>query len=91
MTNLEGRVLYRRRALEPPAGVRTDLEILQRIAQQLGSGGSFPCEPSHVFLELRRASAGGVADYAGISYERIERENGVFWPCPSEDHPGSGF
>ncbi|HEX6277641.1 MAG TPA: molybdopterin oxidoreductase family protein, partial [Polyangiaceae bacterium] len=34
---------------------------------------------------LRRASAGGVADYAGVSYERIRRDEGVFWPCPSEE------
>jgi assimilatory nitrate reductase catalytic subunit len=42
-----------------------------------------------VFDELRRATSGGPADYYGISYERIEREKGVFWPCPSEDHPGT--
>jgi assimilatory nitrate reductase catalytic subunit len=42
-----------------------------------------------VFDELRRASAGGIADYSGISYARIEAEQGVFWPCPAEDHPGT--
>jgi hypothetical protein len=42
-----------------------------------------------VFNELRRATAGAVADYAGITYDRIERENGVFWPCPDEAHPGT--
>jgi assimilatory nitrate reductase catalytic subunit len=42
-----------------------------------------------VFDELRRASAGGIADYAGITWERIEAEDGVFWPCPAEDHPGT--
>jgi assimilatory nitrate reductase catalytic subunit len=42
-----------------------------------------------MFDELRRASQGGVADYFGITYERIEREYGVFWPCPAEDHPGT--
>jgi predicted molibdopterin-dependent oxidoreductase YjgC len=30
-------------------------------------------------------------DFAGISYERLEREGGVHWPCPSEDHPGTPF
>jgi assimilatory nitrate reductase catalytic subunit len=89
MTNLEGRVLYRRRALDPPVGVRTDLQIIAGIAERLGVGPFFPSEPSAVFTELRRASAGGIADYAGITYERIGRENGVFWPCPSEDHPGT--
>jgi assimilatory nitrate reductase catalytic subunit len=38
---------------------------------------------------LRVASKGGVADYFGITYEKIEANNGVFWPCPSEDHPGT--
>jgi assimilatory nitrate reductase catalytic subunit len=42
-----------------------------------------------VFDELRRASAGGRADYAGISYERLDAERGVFWPCPTDDHPGT--
>ncbi|HEV8267028.1 MAG TPA: molybdopterin oxidoreductase family protein, partial [Thermoanaerobaculia bacterium] len=42
-----------------------------------------------IFDELREASRGGAADYAGITYERIDREMGVFWPCPTEDHPGT--
>jgi assimilatory nitrate reductase catalytic subunit len=89
MTNLEGRVLYRRRATRPPAGVRTDLEIISELAAHLGGGASFPSDASNIFSELRRASAGGIADYAGITYERIQQENGVFWPCPSEGHPGT--
>jgi assimilatory nitrate reductase catalytic subunit len=90
MTNLEGRVIRRRAASRPPDGVRTDLQVLCELAARLGEGERFPsAEPRIVFEELRRASAGGRADYAGISYERIERERGVFWPCPSEDHPGT--
>ncbi len=89
MTNLEGRVLLRKRAMEPPQGVRTDTEILSGIAEKLGGGRHIPAAPRAIFEELRRASAGGMADYAGITYERIEREDGVFWPCPSEDHPGT--
>ncbi|MEU4428728.1 molybdopterin oxidoreductase family protein [Actinoplanes sp. NPDC024001] len=89
MTNLEGRVLRRRMALPPPPGVRTDLQVIVDLAGELGRGEFFTGEPREVFEELRRASAGGIADYAGISYERIEAEQGVFWPCPSEDHPGT--
>ena len=89
MTNLEGRVILRRRAMDPPEGVRTDLEILAALAQRLGCGGLFPSRAEAVFEELRRASAGGPADYSGITYDRIVRENGVFWPCPDEDHPGT--
>ena len=42
-----------------------------------------------MFDELRRASAGGPADYSGITYERLEQRRGVYWPCPTEDHPGT--
>ncbi|MFI6453606.1 molybdopterin oxidoreductase family protein [Streptosporangium amethystogenes] len=92
MTNLEGRVLLRRQAVAPPSGVRSDLEILRGLATRLrGTAGAegFPTDPREVFDELRRASSGGIADYAGITYERIAAETGVFWPCPAEDHPGT--
>jgi assimilatory nitrate reductase catalytic subunit len=89
MTNLEGRVIRRRRAIQPPPGVRSDLTILRDLADRLGRGMYFTDDPRAVFDELRRASAGGVADYAGITWERIEAEQGVYWPCPREDHPGT--
>jgi assimilatory nitrate reductase catalytic subunit len=86
MTNLEGRVL-RRRALRPaPAGVRSDLEILADLSRRLGAA-VFPATPEEAFAELRRASAGGPADYAGITWERIDAQDGVFWPCPEPDGP----
>jgi assimilatory nitrate reductase catalytic subunit len=87
MTNLEGRVIRRHRVSAPPAGVRTDLTILAELSARLGVPTS--AEPAEVFDELRRASAGGTADYAGITYDRIDAEDGVFWPCPAEDHPGT--
>ena len=89
MTNLEGRVILRQRAQEPPSGVRTDTEMLTALADRLGYGRFFSAEPSAIFEELRRASAGGAADYSGITWDRIRREDGIFWPCPSEDHPGT--
>ena len=89
MTNLEGRVLHRRRALPPPAGILDDLQMMTALATRLGRGQYFSDDPRVVFDELRRASAGGIADYAGISYERIDAEQGVFWPCPTTDHPGT--
>ncbi len=91
MTNLEGRVLRRNRAMPPPPGVKTDLEVMDELAARLDARprfGSFP-NPATAFAELRRASAGGTADYAGISYDRIDAEDGVFWPCPDEDHAGT--
>jgi assimilatory nitrate reductase catalytic subunit len=89
MTNLEGRVLLRRAALDPPPGVRTDLEIFADLAGRLGRGRFFSARPREVFDELSRVSAGGLADYAGITYERIAAEQGVFWPCPDATHPGT--
>ncbi|WP_371496920.1 molybdopterin oxidoreductase family protein [Kitasatospora sp. NBC_00374] len=89
LTNLEGRVVLRRRAVDAPEGVRSDLEVLHALADRLGHGAGFPTDPEQAFEELRRASAGGPADYAGISYRRIAAEDGVFWPCPDEDHPGT--
>ncbi|MER7585064.1 molybdopterin oxidoreductase family protein [Kitasatospora sp. NPDC097691] len=88
-TNLEGRVILRRRAVDPPEGVRSELWVLRELAARLGVAEGFPLEAEQAFAELRRASAGGDADYAGISYRRIAAEDGVFWPCPTPDHPGT--
>ena len=90
MTNLEGRVIRRRRALDPPPGVPSDLDVLCQLAARLGHADKFGFASSEaVFEEFRRATAGGPADYAGITYDRIDREDGVFWPCPDEAHPGT--
>lgn len=88
MTNLEGRVILRRAAVAPPDQVRSDLDVLADLAKRLGVHG-FSADPQEVFEELGRASHGGKADYRGISYERIEAEQGVFWPCPSVHYPGT--
>ncbi|MET7439583.1 molybdopterin oxidoreductase family protein [Streptomyces sp. NPDC005496] len=84
-TNLEGRVLLRRRAVTPPDGIRSDLDVLHELADRLGVEKGFPTDPEEVFEELRRASAGGPADYSGITYRRLAEENGVFWPCPAQE------
>jgi assimilatory nitrate reductase catalytic subunit len=89
MTNLEGRVLRRRALREPPPGVGTDLGVLAGLSARLRDSVRFSGEPRAVFEELRRASAGGPADYAGVTWERIDAENGVFWPCPEDSHPGT--
>jgi assimilatory nitrate reductase catalytic subunit len=89
MTNLEGRVILRRKAVDPPAGVRSDLDVVSDLADALQAPGMFPRDPETVFAELGRASAGGPADYSGIDYARIEAEHGVFWPCPAGDHAGT--
>ena len=105
MTNLEGRVIRRRRVFAMPDGVRDDIAVICALAQRLGKGEYFPyiggdsdansdgdgggVDTAAIFDELGRASAGGVADYSGISYGRIDAEDGVFWPCPGVGHPGT--
>ncbi|MCZ2343005.1 MAG: molybdopterin oxidoreductase family protein [Bacteroidales bacterium] len=90
LTNFEGRVIRRRQVQAPPDGVRSDWEILCALAERLGYGDQFAfASAEDIFAELRVATAGGIADYAGISYDRIDAEQGVFWPCPTAEHPGT--
>jgi assimilatory nitrate reductase catalytic subunit len=90
-TSTEGRVIKINKAVDPPGDARPDWQIMVELAHRLGRGQYFDhfTSPRAIFDELRRASKGGTADYAGITYERIEAEHGIFWPCPSEDHPGT--
>jgi assimilatory nitrate reductase catalytic subunit len=94
MTSLEGRVIRRRKALDPPPGVRSELDVLADLAARLGSAVRFEADPAAVFDELARASAGGPADYSGLSHTRLDAEPDLFWPCPatpdgSPPHPGT--
>jgi len=90
MTNLEGRVILRKATKKLPGEAQLDWKILCEIAKLLGKETFFSYTSSEdIFEELRKASQGGVADYAGITYERIEEEKGVYWPCPEESHPGT--
>ncbi|WP_033213525.1 molybdopterin oxidoreductase family protein [Kitasatospora phosalacinea] len=90
MANAEARVIKHNKAQEPPAGVRTDTWVMCELARRLGEGGKFAFEGSKdVFDELRRASAGTVIDYYGITYDRLEATGGIVWPCPSLEHPGT--
>jgi assimilatory nitrate reductase catalytic subunit len=85
VTQTEGRVVKINKAVECPAEARPDWQIIQDIAKALGREQGLTFEsPREVFEELRVASKGGIADYSGISYERIEENYGVFWPCPSD-------
>src|SRR5262245_3960548 len=93
----EGRVIKINKGIDPPGDAKQDWRILQDIAAALGRERGFTFRsPREIFEELRHASAGGVADYSGITYEKIEANFGVFWPCPARDpdgkpidHPGT--
>lgn len=99
VTQVEGRVIKINKAVDPPGEARQDWRIIQDLAHALGRPHGFTfAEPREIFEELRVASKGGVADYSGITYEKIEREMGVFWPCYAndpatgqklDDHPGT--
>ncbi|WP_112246529.1 molybdopterin oxidoreductase family protein [Kribbella monticola] len=89
MTSLEGRVLRRRAAVTPPGEVRSDLAIFAGLAERLRPSTPFSTDPAEIYEELRLASAGGIADYAGISWARLDADEALFWPCPDESHPGT--
>jgi assimilatory nitrate reductase catalytic subunit len=90
VTTAEGRVVRIRQAVTPPGEARTDTSILLELARRLGAGDKFAFANSEaIFNELRVASKGGTADYYGITYEKIEKNMGIFWPCPDLDHPGT--
>lgn len=89
-TNAEGRIVLRHKAAEPPGEARPDWWIVCEIARRLGQGKGFAFGSiEEIFEELRGATAGGIADYCGVTYERLEETGGLFWPVPSEDHPGT--
>jgi assimilatory nitrate reductase catalytic subunit len=89
-TNVEGRVIHHRKAVDPPGDARADWQIVCDLAAHFGMRDKFSFSSAcDIFDELRVASRGGVADYYGITWDRIDREFGVFWPCPSADHPGT--
>jgi assimilatory nitrate reductase catalytic subunit len=86
----EARVVKINKAVDPPGEARQDWWIACEIARRMGRGKYFQFNgPRQIFDELRVASRGGKADYYGITYEKIDRQNGVMWPCPTEDHPGT--
>lgn len=83
LTNLEGRVIRRRKALTPPPGVRSELWLMARLAEMLEAPSTFSDDPETVFEELRLASAGGLADYSGIDYAMLDRGEAAYWPYPT--------
>ena len=84
-SNTERRVQRIRKAVEPPGQAKADWEILSAIATKMG----YPMEYASaeaIMEEIRTVTP----SYAGITYARIEKE-GIQWPCPNTDHPGTRF
>lgn len=89
-TNLEGRTVKYNRAVAPLGESRTDWDIAIDLAHRLGRGEYFPYKSVRdIWEELRVATRGATADYSGMTWERIDEEQGLFWPCPSEEGQGS--
>lgn len=90
VTTAEGRVVHVAQAVTPPGAAREDWRIITDLARRFAPFERFPYQcPEDIFRELRGVSRGGPVDYYGITYDRIDREKGVFWPCPDLDHPGT--
>src|SRR5690606_21742842 len=89
VTQVEGRIVRINKAVEPPGAEQAAWQIIQDISQALGRADGFTFDgPEAIFEELRVASRGGVSDYSGVTYPRVEANFGVFWPCPDETPEG---
>ena len=86
VTNSERRVQRVRKAMDPPGDARDDLWIIFEIARRLGHDWG-EASPEAIWNELRTLSPA----HAGMSYARLEAENGLQWPCYDETHPGEPF
>ena len=86
VTNSERRVQRVRKALEPPGEARDDIAIIFDLARRMGHDWGEP-DPEKVWDELRSLSP----VHGGMSYARLEAENGLQWPCYDERHPGELF
>ena len=93
-TNSERRVQRVRKAIEPVGESRPDWEIICDLGRRLGKRLGLPLEgefsfthPSEIWDEMARLTP----LVAGISYERLDNEGGIQWPCPSAEHPGTPY
>ncbi len=90
VTTGEGRCVRLRNSVSPPGNARVDWQIICDLAKRLGKEQWFNyANPGEIFSELTAASKGGPIDYSGMTYERIEQNMGLFWPCPAPEHPGT--
>jgi formate dehydrogenase major subunit len=88
VSNTDRMVQLGRRALNPPGDAKPDLWIIQQIAARVGLDWNYEgddCGVSQVYEEMRQAMH---ASIRGISWERLERESSVTYPCLGDDDPG---
>ncbi|RPH63724.1 MAG: formate dehydrogenase subunit alpha, partial [Burkholderiales bacterium] len=82
-TNTDRMVQLAHQAIDPPGQARQDLRIIVDMARRLGLDWRY-AHPREVFGEMRRC----MASIRGISWERLEREGCVTYPCEDENDPG---
>jgi formate dehydrogenase major subunit len=82
-TNTDRLVQMGRQAIDPPGDARQDLWIIQQIARRLGLDWDYG-HVSEVFDEMRRC----MPSIGGITWERLDREHAVTYPCVAEGDPG---
>jgi formate dehydrogenase major subunit len=83
VTNTDRMVQLGRRALEAPGEAKEDLWIIQELARRIGLDWNYG-GPRDVFNEMRK----GMNSIAGITWERLESESCVTYPCEKEGDPG---
>jgi formate dehydrogenase major subunit len=82
-TNTNRQVQMARPALEPPGNARQDWELIQELAKRIGLDWNYK-DPSDVFAEMSEV----MPSLANITWERVERENSVTYPCLAPEDPG---
>jgi len=88
-TNTERRVNLIRNVVKPHGGSKTDLEIFNQMATRFEEGRKivFPETAEGVFDELKQLSKGRMLDYSGMTYDKIEANRGLQWPCNEDTAP----
>ena len=84
-TNTQRLLQFRDKALEPPGEARQDLLIIVEMAKRLGLDWNYT-HPSEVFAEMRQT----MSSIAGVTWERLERDSAVTYPCEQEGDPEFG-
>lgn len=84
-SNTERRVQMIRKAIEPPGEAKPDWRIIQEISNRFGYAMDYE-SPQAIMEEIAKLTP----SYGGITFDRLQGD-GLQWPCPNRDHPGTKF
>lgn len=89
-TNAERRVNLGKKAVKPPGDAKSDFDIVILLARELGAANLFPWKNTEdAFNEWKELSRGRPNDMTGMTYQRLEQQSGIQWPCPELNHSGT--